>query len=58
MNAGLKKVIILEDAESLLENAGSGRKGAVANLLNISDGLLGELLKSSSSAPSTARSND
>jgi SpoVK/Ycf46/Vps4 family AAA+-type ATPase len=44
-HAGLTKVVILEDAESLLENTGTGRKGAVANLLNISDGLLGELLK-------------
>jgi hypothetical protein len=44
-HAGLTKVVILEDAEALLEDVGTGRKGAVANLLNISDGLLGELLK-------------
>ncbi|MDF9833405.1 hypothetical protein M2103_001629 [Ereboglobus sp. PH5-5] len=41
----LKKVIILEDAETLLERTPHGRSGAVANLLNIADGLLGELLK-------------
>ncbi|MDR0901920.1 MAG: AAA family ATPase [Opitutaceae bacterium] len=41
----LKKVIILEDAEALLERGPHGRSGAIANLLNIADGLLGEFLK-------------
>ncbi len=40
-----KKVVILEDAELLLERGQYGRNGAVANLLNIADGLLGEFLK-------------
>lgn len=41
----LRKVVILEDAELLLEHSSRGRSGAVANLLNIADGLLGEMLK-------------
>jgi len=45
LNEKQKKVIILEDAEQLLERCPHGRSGAVANLLNIADGILGELLK-------------
>lgn len=44
--ANMKKVIILEDAEMLLERSSfSGRTGSISNLLNIADGLLGEMLK-------------
>lgn len=41
----LKKVVVLEDAEALLAEAEVGCRGNIANLLNISDGLLGDFLK-------------
>lgn len=39
------KVIILEDAESLLIERGGDNRDRLADMLNISDGLLGEFLK-------------
>ena len=43
--AKLKKVVILEDAESLLVERGADNRDNLSNLLNISDGLLGEFLQ-------------
>lgn len=40
-----KKVVILEDAESLLMQRCTDNQESLSNLLNISDGFLGELLK-------------
>jgi hypothetical protein len=40
-----KKVVILEDAESLLMQRGADNQESLSNLLNISDGFLGEMLK-------------
>ena len=40
-----KKVVILEDAEWLLMQRGADNQEGLSNLLNISDGFLGELLK-------------
>ena len=40
-----KKVVILEDAESLLMQRGADNQENLSNLLNISDGFLGEILK-------------
>ena len=40
-----KKVVILEDAESLLMQRASDNQVNLSNLLNISDGFLGEMLK-------------
>jgi hypothetical protein len=40
-----KKVVILEDAESLLMQRGADNQENLSNLLNISDGFLGEMLK-------------
>lgn len=37
-------VVLLEDAEALLEHRNVENRGSLANLLNISDGLLGEFL--------------
>ncbi|MEQ2008470.1 MAG: AAA family ATPase [Limisphaerales bacterium] len=37
-------VVLLEDAEALLEHRNAENRGSLANLLNISDGLLGEFL--------------
>jgi len=39
------KVVILEDAESLLIERGNDNRDQVSNLLNVSDGLLGEFLR-------------
>jgi len=41
----LKKVIILEDAESLLMQRGNDNRASLSNMLNVADGLLGEFLK-------------
>jgi hypothetical protein len=41
----LTRVIVIEDAEPLLIPRGRDNQGQLSNLLNISDGLLGELLK-------------
>jgi hypothetical protein len=43
--AKFTKVVILEDAESLLMERGSDNREHLSNLLNISDGLLGEFLR-------------
>lgn len=40
-----RKVVVLEDAEALLAERDIGRRGNIANLLNIADGLLGDFLK-------------
>ena len=40
-----KKVVILEDAEDLLMQRGADNRQKVANLLNVSDGLLAEFLQ-------------
>jgi hypothetical protein len=40
-----RTVVLLEDSESLLEERHPDNRGHVANLLNISDGLLGDFLK-------------
>ena len=40
-----KKVVILEDAESLLMQRATDNQVNLSNLLNISDGFLGEMLK-------------
>jgi hypothetical protein len=40
-----KKVIILEDAESMLQKRSEGNHDTVSNFLNIADGLLGEFLR-------------
>jgi ATPase family associated with various cellular activities (AAA) len=42
---GIKKVIILEDAEPLLLERGGDNWRHLSNLLNVSDGLLGEFLR-------------
>tara|TARA_B100001093_G_scaffold493454_1_gene535644 strand:- start:192 stop:1301 length:1110 start_codon:yes stop_codon:yes gene_type:complete len=39
------KVVILEDAENILMERASDNQQAVSNLLNISDGLMGDVLK-------------
>jgi len=41
----MKKVAVLEDAEELLMSRAEADRGPIANLLNISDGLLGDFLK-------------
>lgn len=38
-------VLIIEDAEECLKTRGSGNTGMVSTILNITDGLLGEILK-------------
>ncbi len=43
-HSGLKKVMILEDAESLLMQRSGDNRAALSNVLNIADGLLGEFL--------------
>ncbi len=40
-------VVIIEDADELLRKRTHGTNGAVSNLLNISDGILGHILKCS-----------
>lgn len=40
-----RKVVILEDAESLLMQRGADNKDAVTDLLNVSDGFLGDVLR-------------
>jgi hypothetical protein len=42
---GFKKVVILEDTESLLMQRAIDNQVNLSNLLNISDGFLGEMLK-------------
>ncbi|MBI4025531.1 MAG: ATP-binding protein [Verrucomicrobia bacterium] len=42
---GKRKVIVLEDAEPVLVPRSGDNHGALSNLLNISDGLLGEFLR-------------
>jgi Cdc6-like AAA superfamily ATPase len=41
----LRKIVILEDAESLLMERASDNQASVSNLLNISDGFLGDVLR-------------
>jgi hypothetical protein len=41
----MRKVVILEDAESLLMQRASDNQANVSNLLNVADGFLGELLR-------------
>ena len=41
----VQKVVVLEDAESLLAERGEGRRSAVAGLLNVADGLLADFLR-------------
>ena len=41
----LRKVAVLEDAEKLLTARREADRGPLANLLNLSDGLLGDFLK-------------
>jgi hypothetical protein len=41
----MTKVIVIEDAELLMAPRGKDNQNHVSNLLNISDGLLGEFLK-------------
>jgi hypothetical protein len=43
-HSGLKKVVILEDAESLLIQRSGDNRAALSNVLNVADGLLGEFL--------------
>jgi hypothetical protein len=43
-HSGLKKVVILEDAESLLMQRSGDNRAALSNVLNVADGLLGEFL--------------
>jgi hypothetical protein len=38
-------VMVLEDAEEILKDRGAGGSGAVSNILNITDGILGKLVK-------------
>jgi len=45
MHPKLQKIVILEDAESLLMERASDNQANVSNLLNISDGFLGDVLK-------------
>lgn len=40
-----KSVLILEDAEEVLKDRAAGGSGAVSNILNITDGILGKLVK-------------
>jgi hypothetical protein len=40
-------ILILEDAEEAIMSRENGRKGAVAELLNLSDGLIGSAIKCS-----------
>jgi hypothetical protein len=44
-NGKLKTVVVLEDAESLIVERSSDNQHALANLLNVSDGLLGDFLQ-------------
>lgn len=37
-------IMVIEDAEEVLSTDGSGRNSAIANILNISDGILGDAL--------------
>lgn len=43
--SGIKKVVILEDAESLLMSRANDNQERLSNLLNMSDGFLGDFLK-------------
>ncbi|MBX3744309.1 MAG: AAA family ATPase [Verrucomicrobiae bacterium] len=42
---GANRVVVLEDAEESLMNRGPGNKEQVSTLLNVADGLLGEMLR-------------
>lgn len=42
---GEGSILIIEDAEEALVNQGSNRNSAVSNILNLSDGIIGEALK-------------
>jgi hypothetical protein len=44
-HAGVKKVVVMEDAESLLMERGGDNRASVSNMLNVADGLLGEFLR-------------
>jgi hypothetical protein len=43
-NSNLRKILILEDAESILHRRGADNREKVATLLNLTDGLLGDAL--------------
>jgi hypothetical protein len=43
-NSKLRKVLILEDAESVLQRRGEDNREKVASLLNLTDGMLGDAL--------------
>ncbi|HXC01996.1 MAG TPA: AAA family ATPase [Opitutaceae bacterium] len=43
-NSNLRKILILEDAESILQRRGADNREKVATLLNLTDGLLGDAL--------------
>jgi hypothetical protein len=45
LEPGLKKVVVLEDAEELLMQRSGDNRNKVASLLNIAEGLLGDLLQ-------------
>ncbi|MDD2708101.1 MAG: AAA family ATPase [Verrucomicrobiae bacterium] len=45
LHPGQRQVVVLEDAETLLMPRDQDNRGAVATLLNIADGLLGDYLK-------------
>ena len=38
-------VLILEDAEDVLKDRGAGSSGAISNILNVTDGILGKIVK-------------
>jgi hypothetical protein len=38
-------VLILEDAEEVLKDRGAGGSGAISNILNVTDGILGKIVK-------------
>lgn len=38
-------VLILEDAEDVLKDRGTGHSGAISNILNVTDGILGKIVK-------------
>ena len=38
-------VLILEDAEDVLKDRGTGSSGAISNILNVTDGILGKIVK-------------
>lgn len=45
ISQGENIILIIEDAEEALTDKGSGRNSAVSNLLNLSDGIIGDALK-------------